>query len=78
MPTPPGRDPLLPGWVTATLAIIVALGWLATVAAALLDRGSAATLLPVTGVMTAVIGAAFGYRGFGLGKRDDDPPEGKP
>lgn len=54
------RDPLLPRPVLIFLAVVVALGWLATVVAALRDPANSAPLLVVTGLLATVIGASFG------------------
>lgn len=55
-----GRDPILPRPVLTFLAIVVAVGWLATVVAALRDPANSGPLLVVTGLLATVIGAAFG------------------
>ena len=73
------RDPLLPRPVLVFLAVVVALGWLATVVAALRDPANSGPLLVVTGLMTAVIGASFGIqvgrsRNNGGNSSGDDAP----
>lgn len=64
----PSRDPLLPKWLITTIAVVVVACWAMSVVAAVIDRNNSATLLPVTGVLTAVIGAGFGigFRNIGL------------
>lgn len=56
------RDPLLPRPVLVFLAVVVALGWLATVVAALRDPANSGPLLVVTGLLATVIGASFGIQ----------------
>jgi len=70
------RDPLLPRPVLVFLAVVVALGWLATVVAALRDPANSGPLLVVTGLLATVIGASFGIqvgrsRNGGNGSGDD-------
>lgn len=55
-----GRDPLLPRPVLVFLAVVVALGWLATAVSALFNPASSGPLLVVTGLLATVIGAGFG------------------
>lgn len=56
------RDPLLPKPVLIFLAVVVALGWLATVVSALRDPSQSGPLLVVTGLLATVIGASFGIQ----------------
>lgn len=63
------RDPLLPRPVLVFLAVVVALGWLATVVSALLDPSNSGPLLVVTGLLATVIGASFGIQ-VGRSKND--------
>lgn len=75
------RDPLLPRPVLVFLAVVVALGWLATVVAALRDPANSGPLLVVTGLLATVIGASFGIQvgrsrnngGNDIGPGDDTP-----
>lgn len=67
------RDPILPKPVLVFLAVVVALGWLGTVVAALLDPASSGSLLVVTGLLATVIGAAFGIQ---VGKPKDPGGDG--
>jgi nitrate/nitrite transporter NarK len=72
------RDPLLPKPVLVFLAVVVALGWLATVYAALRDPANSGPLLVVTGLLATVIGASFGIQvgvGRSRAKNDRTPPE---
>lgn len=71
------RDPLLPRPVLVFLAVVVALGWLATVVSALRDPANSGPLLVVTGLLATVIGASFGIQvGVGRSRRNDrTPPE---
>lgn len=69
------RDPLLPRPVLVFLAVVVALGWLATVVAALRDPANSGPLLVVTGLLATVIGASFGIQ-VGRGVRKDDRDAG--
>lgn len=72
------RDPLLPKPVLVFLAVVVALGWLATVVAALRDPSNSGPLLVVTGLLATVIGASFGIQ-VGKSRNDDrDSGEGSP
>lgn len=70
------RDPLLPRPVLVFLAVVVAVGWLATVLAALRDPANSGPLLVVTGLLATVIGAGFGInvgRARNNGNKDDGP-----
>lgn len=70
------RDPLLPRPVLVFLAVVVALGWLATVVAALRDPANSGPLLVVTGLLATVIGASFGIqvgRSRNSGSNDNGP-----
>lgn len=70
------KDPLLPRPVLVFLAVVVALGWLATVVSALLDPSNSGPLLVVTGLLATVIGASFGIQ-IGRTRNDssgDDTP----
>lgn len=72
------RDPLLPRPVLVFLAVVIALGWLATVVAALRDPANSGPLLVVTGLLATVIGASFGItvgraRNNGDNSGDDAP-----
>jgi nitrate/nitrite transporter NarK len=69
------RDPLLPRPVLVFLAVVVAIGWLATVVSALRDPANSGPLLVVTGLLATVIGASFGIqvgRARNTENRDDD------
>lgn len=66
------QDPLLPKPALVFLAVVVALGWLATVVAVLRDPDSSGPLLIVTGLLATVIGASFGIQvGRSRGGNDD-------
>lgn len=67
------RDPLLPRPVLVFLAVVVALGWLATVVAALRDTTNSGPLLVVTGLLATVIGASFGIQ-VGRGRNNGNNP----
>lgn len=54
------RPPLVPQWVVIFIALVVTLGWLATVFAALRNPANAGSLITVSGLLTMVIGALFG------------------
>lgn len=56
------RDPVLPKPVLIFLAVVVAVGWLATVVTALRDPANSGPLLVVTGLLATVIGASFGIQ----------------
>lgn len=67
------RDPLLPRATLVFISSVVTLGWLGTVVAVVLDSANSGPLLISSGVLTTVIGAAFG-----IGLRRSDDPEDKP
>jgi nitrate/nitrite transporter NarK len=69
------RDPLLPRPVLVFLAVVVALGWLATVASAVRDPSNSGPLLMVTGLLATVIGASFGIQ-VKRSRNDDDRNSG--
>lgn len=54
------RDPLLPRPALVFIAVVASLGWLASVAIAVIDPQNSSPLLITSGVLTTVIGAAFG------------------
>lgn len=56
------KDPVLPKPVLVFLAVIVAVGWLATVVSAVRDPANSGPLLVVTGLLATVIGASFGIQ----------------
>jgi membrane associated rhomboid family serine protease len=56
------RDPLLPRGALVFISIVVTLGWLGTVVAVVLDSANSGPLLISSGVLTTVIGAAFGVQ----------------
>lgn len=58
-------DPILPRPVLVFLAVVVALGWLGTVVAAVMNPSNSGPLVVVTGLLTMVIGASFG---IGVGR----------
>ena len=72
------RDPLLPRPVLTFLAVVVALGWLATVISALRDPNNSGPLLVVTGLLATVIGAAFGITVGRSKNGENDSGDGKP
>lgn len=74
-PSVSNRDPLLPKPVLVFLAVIVALGWLATVVSALRDPSNSGPLLVVTGLLATVIGASFGIT---IGRKNDSSGDDKP
>lgn len=71
------RDPLLPRPVLTFLAIVVALGWLATVVSALRDPSNSGPLLVVTGLLATVIGASFGIQ-VGRSRSGDESGDDAP
>lgn len=71
---PNRRDPLLPRPVLVFLAVVVALGWLATVISALRDPTNSGPLLVVTGLLATVIGASFGITVGRAAKNEEKPP----
>jgi hypothetical protein len=62
---------MLPRPVLVFLAVVVALGWLATAIAALFNPANSGPLLVVTGLLATVIGAGFGIT-VGRSRREDE------
>lgn len=67
------KDPLLPRPVVVGIAIAVAMVWVATAVAAILNPAQAGTLITVSSLMGMVLGAALGIGG-NLFKRNQAPP----
>lgn len=71
--------PVVPKSVLTFLVIVVAIGWLVTIVAALRDPANSGSLLVVTGLLATVVGASFGIqvgrsrRGGGNDSGDDSP-----
>lgn len=55
------KEPLLPRWAVTTIALVVTAGWVAAVIAALRNPASSGSLITVSGLLTIVLGAIFGY-----------------
>ena len=72
------RNPLLPRPVLVFISVVVTLGWLVVVVAAVLNPNNSGALVVVSGLLTAVIGAAFGIGAgksrSGENKSGDDSP----
>jgi hypothetical protein len=64
------RDPLLPRATLVFISVVVTLGWLVTVVVIVLDPANSGPLLISSGVLTTVIGAAFGVR---ISRNNNDP-----
>lgn len=69
------QGPLLPRTVLVTIALVVTLGWLATIVVIVLDPANSGPLLISSGVLTTIIGAGFGVR---VRRFDNDHPENRP
>lgn len=72
------KDPLLPRPALVFLAVVVAVGWLATVVSALRDPSNSGPLLVVTGLLATVIGASFGIQVRPSSKDKGDSGDGAP
>ena len=69
-----GREPLLPKSVVVFIAVVVTVGWLATVGAALRNPSGSGPLITVSGLLAMIISATFGWAQLRTRRNGAAPP----